>query len=141
MQIGNYLQDKDGNLEQVAEFFTMNDVFDRVNDAPYDDFYSPIQLTEIALLNIGFKLTNENWREYTLTFGEGLYQTSFTIYQNYRNPFYDHELTDYYSVKTSTRPPQDNGEYGNPESLFMPFQYLHELQNILWDLKRLEIKI
>jgi hypothetical protein len=51
LRIGNYIQDKDGNIETVSKLFHQ-DYLSKINDDPYEDYYNPVPLTEEWLLKL-----------------------------------------------------------------------------------------
>lgn len=71
LQIGNLIQDKYGNIEIVNQLLTIGDYIDRVNDEPYEDYYSPIPLSEEWLLKMGFEQPGHGFNELQLDYNDG----------------------------------------------------------------------
>lgn len=53
LRIGNYIQDKDGNIDEVRALAAVRGSSEKINDIPYEGYFQPIPLTEEWLIKFG----------------------------------------------------------------------------------------
>jgi len=82
LRIGNYVQDNDGNIEQVWSLQIIF-IIDKVNNEPHEGFYKPIAINTDWLLRFGFQLTRSGYRrgDYTIKPVLGYPMEMFDIYE------------------------------------------------------------
>jgi len=54
LRIGNYIQDKDGNIDEVRALAAVRGLPEKINDIPHEGYFQPILLTEEWLIKFGF---------------------------------------------------------------------------------------
>lgn len=128
LRLGNFIQDKFGVTDVVRELNNL--ISDRVNVDIYDDYFSPIPLTEDWLVKFGFS-GNE-------MIAEGLingYSLKYIDYGEFSNKFVIVQASEGYYLA-------EDGDF----ELFVypssrPFRFLHQLQNLYFALTGQELTI
>lgn len=88
LRIGNYIQDKDGNVEQVWSVQIIGELV-KINDDPYNGYYQPVLVTEEWLFKLGCRKITDyeylitadfNYPDYLVVFNTTKWE--FVIYRN-----------------------------------------------------------